>query len=260
MKNKINAIILAAGMGNRLSPLIKDIPKGMVKLFEKSLLEMQIDIFKQYDINDITIVTGHLGEKITFPDINYIKNQNFSLTNINESLFCAKEKFQDESIISYSDIIYEKKIIEQLVNFNGDIGIGVRLNFKPHYNGRTLHPISEAENVVIENNKIIKIQKNISKCDNNQNIGEFLGLMKLSKNASNILVQKYSELENSHVGKFHDAHSLKQAYITDMLQEIIDSDYLVEPILIEGKWCEIDTEQDLEIARQNFKDFKYINS
>ena len=75
MKNKINAIILAAGMGNRLSPLIKDIPKGMVKLFEKSLLEMQIDIFKQYDINDITIVTGHLGEKITFSDINYIKNQ-----------------------------------------------------------------------------------------------------------------------------------------------------------------------------------------
>ena len=104
------------------------------------------------------------------------------------------------------------------------------------------------------------MQKNISKCDNNQNIGEFLGLMKLSKNASNILVQKYSELENSHVGKFHDAPSLKRAYITDMLQEIIDSDYLVEPILIDGKWCEIDTEQDLELARQNFKDFKYVNS
>ena len=260
MKTKINAIILAAGVGNRLSPLTKDIPKGMVKLFEKSLLEMQIDIFKQYDINDITIVTGYLGEKITFPDINYIKNKNFSLTNINESLFCAREKFQTESLISYSDIIYEEKNIERIANFNGDIGVGIRLNWKSHYKGRTLHPTSEAENVVIENNKIVKIQKNILKCEKNQNIGEFLGLMKLSKNASNILVQKYSELENSHVGKFHDAPSLKRAYITDMLQEIIDSDYLVEPILIEGKWCEIDTEQDLEFARQNFKDFKYVNS
>ena len=94
MKTKINAIILAAGVGNRLNPLTKDIPKGMVKIFEKSLLEMQIDIFKQHGISDITIVTGHLGEKITFPDINYIKNKNFSLTNINESLFCAKEKFK----------------------------------------------------------------------------------------------------------------------------------------------------------------------
>tara|TARA_B100000378_G_scaffold34905_1_gene26256 strand:- start:147 stop:908 length:762 start_codon:yes stop_codon:yes gene_type:complete len=253
MKTKINAIILAAGVGNRLSPLTKDIPKGMVKLFEKSLLEMQIDIFKQYDINDITIVTGYLGEKITFPDINYIKNKNFSLTNINESLFCAREKFQTESLISYSDIIYEKKNIERIANFNGDIGVGIRLNWKPHYKGRTLHPTSEAENVVIENNKIVKIQKNISKCEKNQTVGEFLGLMKLSKNASDILVQKYLELEKSHKGKFHNAPSLKQAYITDMLQEIIDSDYLVEPIIIEGKWCEIDTMQDIEYARRIFK-------
>ena len=253
MKNKINAIILAAGMGNRLSPLTEDIPKGMVKLFEKSLLVMQIDIFKQYGINDITIVTGHLGEKITFPDINYIKNQNFSLTNINESLFCAKEKFETESIISYSDIIYEKKIIEKLTSFNGDIGVGVRLNWKPHYKGRTLHPISEAENVVIENNKIVKIQKNILKCEKNQNIGEFLGLMKLSKNGSDILVQKYLELKKSHIGKFHNAPSLKQAYITDMLQEIINSDYLVEPVIVKGKWCEIDTIQDIEYAKQIFK-------
>ena len=253
MKNKINAIILAAGMGNRLNPLTKDIPKGMVKLFEKSLLEMQIDIFKQYDINDITIVTGHLGEKITFPDINYIKNQNFSLTNINESLFCAKEKFETESIISYSDIIYEKKIIEKLTSFNGDIGVGVRLNWKPYYKGRASHPTSEAENVVIENNKIVKIRKNVSKCEKNQIVGEFVGIMKLSKNASDILVQKYLELEKSHIGKFHNAPSLKQAYITDMLQEIVDSDYLVEPVIIEGKWCEIDTIQDIEYAKQIFK-------
>jgi len=253
MKNKINAIILAAGMGNRLSHLTKDIPKGMVKLFEKSLLEMQIDIFKQYDINDITIVTGHLGEKITFPDINYIKNQNFSLTSINESLFCAKEKFETESLILYGDIIYEKKIIEKLTSFNGDIGVGVRLNWKPHYKGRTSHPTSEAENVVIENNKIVKIRKNISKCEKNQIIGEFIGIMKLSKNASDILVQKYLELQKSHIGKFHNATSLKQAYTTDMLQEIIDSDYLVEPVIIEGKWCEIDTIQDIEYAKRIFK-------
>ena len=118
MMAKINVIILAAGIGKRMDPLTKDIPKGMVKLFGKSLLEMQIDIFKQYDISDITIVTGYLGEKITFPDINYIKNKNYSLTNINESLFCAKEKFQTESIISYSDIIFEKKILIILLNFN----------------------------------------------------------------------------------------------------------------------------------------------
>ena len=40
----MNAIILAAGMGVRLLPDTKNVPKGMVKLFDKSLIEMQINI------------------------------------------------------------------------------------------------------------------------------------------------------------------------------------------------------------------------
>jgi choline kinase len=40
-----------------------------------------------------------------------------------------------------------------------------------------------------------------------------------------------------------------------MLQELIDSGFLVEPIIINGKWCEIDTPQDLQLARKNIKDF-----
>jgi len=251
MKTKINAIILAAGVGNRLSPLTKDIPKGMVKLFEKSLLEMQIDIFQQCGINDITIVTGYLGEKITFPGINYVENKNFSLTNINESLFCAKERFQDESIISYSDIIFEKKIIEQLVNFNGDIGIGVRLNFKPHYNGRTLHPISEAENVQLNKaKKIIKIKKNIK--NENNDVGEFLGIVKFSPYGSGLFVKQYEELIKTHVGTFQQAPSVLKAYLTDMIQELVDSQIDVEPVIISGKWCEIDTMQDLKKAEKIF--------
>ena len=75
---------------------------------------------------------------------------------------------------------------------------------------------------------------------------------KQMKNASDILTKKYLELKKSHKGKFHNAISLKQAYITDMLQEIIDSNYLVEPIIVEGKWCEIDTMQDLKRAEEMF--------
>ena len=41
---KLKAIILAAGEGKRLRPLTKNIPKGMVTIFGKSLLERQIDI------------------------------------------------------------------------------------------------------------------------------------------------------------------------------------------------------------------------
>ena len=249
----MNAIIIAGGNSTRIRPLSNEIPKTMIEIYGKSILEKQIELFQRYGISDITVVTGYQSEKINLPNITCIKNEKYKSTNINEGLFCAKAKLNDSVVIAYGDLMFEYEVLERILNFKGDIGVGVRLNWKPHYKGRTLHLISEAENVVIENNKIVKIRKNISKCEKNQIIGEFIGIMKLSKNASDILVQKYLELQKSHIGKFHNAPSLKQAYTTDMLQEIIDSDYLVEPVIIEGKWCEIDTIQDIEYAKRIFK-------
>jgi len=247
----MNAIILAAGEGSRLQPETTNIPKVMVKLFGKSLLEMQIDVFKKCGINDISIVTGYLADKITFPSINYFKNENYSSTAGNESLFCAKEKLQDSTIITYGDLVFEKAVIEQVIDFKGDIGIAVELDWKLHYGGRTLHPMSEADNVMFDKEgNILEIRKNIQKP--NSKIGEFVGIVKLSKKGSSILLKKFYELQKSHNGRFHNAPSLKQAIIPDMIQELIDSEINVEPILILGKWCEVDTPQDLEIAQKIF--------
>ena len=248
----MNAIILAAGEGTRLRPETISIPKGMVKLFDKSLLEMQIDVFKKCSINDISIVTGYLADKITFPSINYFKNENYSSTAGNESIFCAKEKLQDCTIITYGDLVFEKAVIDQVIDFKGDIGIAVELDWKPHYDGRILHQMSEADNVLFDKEgNILEMRKNIQKPDSK--IGEFAGIVKLSKKGSNILLKKLNELHKSHNGKFHESLSVKEGIITDMLQEIIDSDYLVEPVIIEGKWCEIDTIQDIEYAKRIFK-------
>ena len=74
----------------------------------------------------------------------------------------------------------------------------------------------------------------------------------MSKRGSDILLKKFNELKKSHNGRFHSASSLKQSIIPDMIQELIDSEINVEPIFISGKWCEIDTPQDLEIARKLF--------
>ena len=248
----MNVIILAAGEGTRLRPETISIPKGMVKLFDKSLLEIQIDIFKKCGINDINIVTGYLADQIVFPSINYFKNKNYSSTAGIESLFCAKEKLQDSTIITYSDLVFEKTIIDQVNNFKGDIGIAVDLDWEKKYENRNQHPKSEADNVRVDREgNILELRKNIQK--SNSVIGESLGLMKLSKKGSKIFLDKYSELKISHKGKFHNAPSLEKGIISDMLQELIDSGINVEPILISGKWCEIDTPQDLAFARIFFE-------
>jgi len=246
----MNAIILAAGMGQRLFPETENVPKGMVKLFDKSLIEMQIEIFKKCGVDDISIVTGYLAEKINFQSINYFKNENFSTTSGNESLYCAKQKLND-TIISYADLVFDISIIKKMIDFNGDIGIAVDSDWKSRYTGRTSHPISEADNVLFdEHGKIIEIRKNIEKP--NSNIGEFIGVMKLSSKASTLFVERFSELKKSHVGTFHNSPSLKQSILPDMLQELIDLGINVEPVIISENWCEIDTKQDLDFARKKF--------
>jgi choline kinase len=124
------------------------------------------------------------------------------------------------------------------------------MEWEKAYAERTEHPRSEAENVSLDNNNIIEIRKNIVSTKNK--VGEFLGIIKLSTKGSEIFVKKFQMLENSHNGPFHNAPSLKKAYLTDMIQELIDTKIDVKPIIISGKWCEIDTKQDLQRACKIF--------
>ena len=248
----MEAIILAAGLGTRLGPLSSKIPKCLVKINDTTLLERQINIMKNCNVTDITVVTGFRGEIIDYPNISYIKNTQFKTTNMNYSLFCAKKKLSNSTLISYSDIVFDKTVIEQMINFNGDFGIGVNLNWRQSYIGRNHHPFSEAENVLIYRNKILKIKKNIITKNPKYKVGEFLGLIKLSSNGAKNLIDKFNQIAKSHSGEFHEAPSFKKAYITDMIQELLDSKINVVPIFINGKWCEIDTSEDLERAKKMF--------
>ena len=61
----MQAVIMAGGKGTRLASITKDlIPKPMVNILGKPLLEWQIQTLKQYNIRKICLVIGHLGEKI----------------------------------------------------------------------------------------------------------------------------------------------------------------------------------------------------
>ena len=251
----MKVIILAAGMGSRLRPLINDKPKCMVKLFDESLIERQIKIFHSCNINDITIVTGYKSEVIDIPNVNYVKNANYETTDMNESLFCALEPSDSPVLVTYGDIIFEQKIVQQMLEITDGIRLAVNLNWKEYYQNRAMHPLSEAENVLIENGRILQIRKNISKALENQQIGEFLGIMMLSSDQIKILLERYSYLKKNHMGAFHNSISLSNAYITDMLQEIINCGINVNPVFTEGKWFEIDTPEDLKNAEKSINKF-----
>ena len=110
-RNDLNIIILAAGQGKRLSPLTNNKPKCMVDLFGKTLLEWQVSAFKKCGITDISVVTGYRSELIDLPGLEFFQNKKFETTNMVESLFCASEKLNKSTIVSYGDIIFEEKVL-----------------------------------------------------------------------------------------------------------------------------------------------------
>jgi L-glutamine-phosphate cytidylyltransferase len=245
-------IFIAAGSSTRLGEYTAEIPKGLLKINKNSIIGAQIELFKKNKNNEIIIVTGPNKEKFNFKNVVYLNDSDHEKHDVLGSLMTARDYMNDEIITTYSDIIFDEKIMESINNFSGDIGIAVDLDWEKNYEDRDQHPKSEADNVIIKNGKIIQIKKNILSCENSEQIGEFLGLMKLSKNGADLFLRKYLELEKSHKGKFHNASSLEKAYLTDLFQELINSGIDISPIYIDGEWCEIDTPQDLEKARKIF--------
>ena len=66
MKNIDVAVIMAGGKGSRLLSITNDeIPKPMVPVDGKPLLEYQVEKLKSYGVKKIIMIVGHLGEKIS---------------------------------------------------------------------------------------------------------------------------------------------------------------------------------------------------
>jgi len=249
----MKVIIVAAGLGSRLGNITKETPKGLVNINGKSILERQIFLFKKYGVSDITVIIGPYSEKYSFRNVSYIQDTKYIEHDLLSSLMLARSIMIDDVIISYGDIIFDDVIIKSIINFKGDVGLAVDMNWEKKYRGQPKNIIDKISNVLITNDFVAKIGYNMQFRNYGGGLGEFIGLMKLSKKSSNLLVRKYLELEKSHIGTFHDSNSLKDGILTDMLQELIDSNVNVTPVKIDGKWCEIDTPQDLKRAREMFK-------
>ena len=247
----MNAIIIAAGSGKRISEDAKDLPKSLLMVNGKPIIVHQIQALKQVGIENIIVITGAHGKKFEIENVRYVKDHCYNEHDILGSLMEAKDFLKNDVLVLYSDIIFESKILRQILDSKGDISIAIDMTWEKMYEGRTEHPKSEAENVQLNKaNKIIKIEKNIK--NENYDVGEFLGIIKFSPYGSELFVKQYEELIKTHVGTFQQAPSVLKAYLTDMIQELIDSQIDVEPIIISGKWCEIDTNQDLEKAQSMF--------
>ena len=248
---KMNAIIIAAGSGKRISDDVKLTPKSLINVNNKPIISYQIKILKQLGIEDITVITGKFSDKFNLKNINYVHDTKHEQHDILGSLIEARKFLKNDVLVIYSDIIFESKIIEQILSSNSDITLAVDLDWEKNYINRNQHPKSEAENVLLDSdNNILQIKKNMD--SEEYRIGEFLGIIKFSNQGCETFLKKYDDAVQKFKNTFQNATSISKAYLTDMIQELIDCKVKVEPAFISGKWCEIDTLEDLKNAEKKF--------
>ena len=248
----MKAIIIGAGRGNRLMPLTNGLPKCMLEVGSKRVLDWILEALTASGIDDVVFIGGYQMEKVTqdYPHLRFCHNMDWENNNILTSLFYAEEEMDGAFVASYSDIVYRSDVVEKLMRSEADITLVVDTDWRRHYMGRLLHPESQAEKVIVEDDKVVQIGKHLN---SDEAYGEFIGLAKFSKRGAEILKTTYYEVVDEYQDRpFHQAASIRKAYLTDMIQELLDRGYAIRKVDINGNWVEIDTEEDFERARKEF--------
>ena len=249
-----SVIIVAAGLGSRLKNFTNNLPKCMLDFGGKTLLQRQIEAFKTCGLNKISVIRGFKKEKINYPNLTYFENKEYKNNNILNSLLCAEEALNGHVIVSYSDILFEKEVVERLMQSEHDISIVVDIDWRDYYINRKEHPINEAENVIFDaNNNVIEIGKILT---NKHDVhGEFIGMLKFSPRGSEIFKKHFHRAKDLYWNKpFQRAKTFQKAYITDIIQDMTDLGVPIHCVIIERGWKEIDTEEDYKNALKSFEE------
>jgi len=254
-KDMVKAIILAAGEGTRLRPYTDDRPKCLVEVNGASLLDRQLAVLKSELIKSITLIGGYRSDMLKRKGIELRINKDYAKTNMVWTLFCAEDELEGDIIISYGDIVYSHEILAALLKSKADIDVAIDLEWESYWRARNEDPLDDAETLKLANDgRILEIgqkPKTLAEIE-----GQYMGLMKFTAKGIQQLKKTFhgAKKTGSLRGK-----PLKNAYMTDLLQAVIDSGHSVNSVPVHGGWVEVDTVSDLtsEITKSRLDEIEF---
>lgn len=234
----MKAVILAAGRGERLRPISNAIPKPLIEIEGKTLIERSLDNLERTGIKEVIIVTGFLegmikeklGNCYKGISISYISNKDYLTTGSMYSFSRAEGIIDEDIILLESDLLYDFKVLRALLD-------------SPESNLVSIAPIrgpgDEVHVVVDESGYLVDLGKNIK--DKRKSSGELVGINKLSPPFLKKMFEQAQKDYREHRLKYHYEETLFKASKIYPIKCLPVNDLI---------WTEIDTADDLEWAKE----------
>jgi choline kinase len=234
-------ILLAAGKGSRLPSKLRHLPKSMVEINKRTILDHNLKFYNYFKYK--TIVTGYKSNKlkkfIIKNQFKEVKNKFYHNTNMVHSLFKVNKILTKEVVICYTDIIFDAKIFLNLKNHKNKNLILLKKNWLKVWRGRMKSKdiINDAEDIKIKKDILFsiggKIKKKLPKY-------QYMGIIKLLKKDIFKLNKFYKKIENEKID------------FTSFINLAIENHVIKLNISVTNKfWYEIDSLQDIKFAQKD---------
>ena len=121
----MKAVIYNSGLGKRMGELTKNCHKSMVKLNNgETIFERQIRLLSECGIKNFLVTTGpfeeqliEVSKKFSHLHFTFVRNPIYDKTNYIYSMYLARQYFDDDVITLHGDLVFNKKLIEDILYY-----------------------------------------------------------------------------------------------------------------------------------------------
>src|SRR6185503_1284299 len=141
-------IIIGAGRGSRLGAETAEIPKTLVSVMGRPMLDWVLEALAAggFQRRDVVFICGYAEQVVRarYPEFTFVRNPDWENNNILLSLLYAREFLSDGFVSTYADIVYEGAVLRKLVDSPHDIVLGCDTEWRRRYVNRAQHPETDA--------------------------------------------------------------------------------------------------------------------
>lgn len=184
----MRAVILAAGSGSRLRPVVGGDPKCLARVGDSTLIERQIRLLRECGVDAITVVLGYRGadvERVCGPGVDVVYNTRFASTNSLYSLWLARHLLRDGFMVLNCDVLFHPHLLTRLLAApHGDALLMAARDAGVEYT-------DEEMKVKVRRGRVVGIDKELLDEDID---GENVGIAKFSSAGAALLIDEMNDL------------------------------------------------------------------